>query len=280
MLKQKKITLGSWQASGYTRARDRRPGTVSRISDPVGSGFYLFCGVRWLDPDAPADARLIADGLARLEADFPHLRGATTLHLLHVVIRQKRSTWEQHLRSRMNAPSEETYRGRVDCPVDGGIYRDMDNPEASCQSKCRPAAMHGTRKLRQRGAAIDCRQAAAGAGTSTLQTPRSAGPPAAAVEAGPPMLLQGLHPYSSGDPLPAALDAGPVMMPALPHVSLVDAPARPDSPWAWYPLALPPTPPAPAAGVAPPTDWPSPLRAEPVDPAAGGPGGFPGTWGA
>jgi hypothetical protein len=62
------------------RARDRRSGTVSRSFDPVGSGFYLFCGVRWLDPDDAADAILIADGLARLEAAFPHLRGATALH--------------------------------------------------------------------------------------------------------------------------------------------------------------------------------------------------------
>jgi hypothetical protein len=57
---------------------------------------YLFSGVRWLDPDAPADARLIADGLARLEADFPHLRGATSLQHLHSVIRRTRAVWEPH----------------------------------------------------------------------------------------------------------------------------------------------------------------------------------------
>jgi hypothetical protein len=82
------------QAAGYIRARNRRKGASSRAADPVGAGLYHFCGVRWLDPDA--DARLLADGLARMEEAFPHLRGATTPHHLQAVLRRTRAAWAPH----------------------------------------------------------------------------------------------------------------------------------------------------------------------------------------
>jgi hypothetical protein len=259
------------------RVRDRRPGTVSRSADPVGSGFYLFCGVRWLDPDDPADAILIADGLARLEADFPHLRGGTTLKQICAVIRIKRLTWEEHLRAGQSTATKECQAKAAYYPVD----TDFQLADASSPPRRRPRpALNGACLPRHPPAARVWQTVPSGPGASAAR------PPVAFRVAGPPPPLP--HPQRSGSPWPdPALpypshsgnpwpDPGPPRhaaepLPALPRIdcaSWADPPHAPlaapfpgpdsDSPWAWYPAALPPTPPPPAAGVRPPANWPSP----------------------
>jgi hypothetical protein len=255
------------------RVRDRHPNTVRRYSDPVGSGYYVFCGVRWLDPDTPTDARLLADGLARLEADFPHLRGATTIHQLRTVIRQKRSIWKQHLlrRStygerkseavdrtiRLGAAAQEIPWTGVEYPAGDDFNFLME--DAPSQLRCQPDLLEAN--TLHSSAATICNP-----GGCWLE----ACPKCSPAKTGGPPLPAPLHPaYHCGGTLPATepplSNRVPGPLPAVCATSW-DAPARPPfmlsddfgppaAPWARHPPALPPTP-APAA-VAPPAEWPS-----------------------
>jgi hypothetical protein len=251
------------QASGFLRVRDRCPGTVSRSSDPIGSGFYVFCGVLWLDPDSSADVRLIADGLARLEADFPHLRGATTLNDFLVVIRQKRSAWAKHLQSRIanNFPVHDCKLAAV-CRQQAKEYPEQEGFLAPPR---RLPNLHGAYHFRD---SPDARESCPTVSFSH---------PASAFAARSPTPLHPWHAGAllpgpdvpAGQPLPLPRDVN-LPLPTLPLAvgtswGVLDKacrsallPGPPDYPWAWYPPALPPTPPAPAAGVTPPADWPSP----------------------
>ncbi len=213
----------------------------------MGSGFYIFCGVRWLNPDAPTDARLLADGLARLEAAFPHLRGATTLHRLHTVIRLKRSTWEQHLCTEQRSPAEECHW--EECPAAEGC----STPPSDCAAWLPPALPQ-----------IHC-------ATTTWADPAPANSLAEKCVWEECPTGEGHGPPPSGRAArlpPAWADSNSARRPA----SLLPGP---DPLWAWYPLALPPTPRAPAAGAPPPADWPSPRRARPAGRSGRGIGGWP-----
>ena len=85
------------QASGYQRVRNRRVGASNREQDPLGAGLYMFSGVRWLDPDEPSEAQLIASGLTRLVRMFPELGcfAAGGQARLEALLRRNRSWWEQ-----------------------------------------------------------------------------------------------------------------------------------------------------------------------------------------
>ncbi len=233
----------------------------------MGSGFYVFCGVRWLDPDAQADALLIADGLARLETNFPHLRGATTLRHLEAVIRHKRSTWEQHLRTGKSNEAEESRGEAAVYPAaESFLAEDLSPPprrrralhhDGECLPGHTPAVATGCRP-----AASGVREPATWPAGADYPADRRWLPPTL-----PPTLP---HPFCSDslspvpEPLLADIAAGPL------HIICAWAgPARdpshrpaslpgPGHPWAWYPAALPPTPRVPAAGASPPADWPSP----------------------
>ena len=85
------------QAFGYQRVRNRRVGASNREQDPLGAGLYVFSGVRWLDPDEPSEAQLIASGLTLLVRMFPELGcfAAGGQERMEAILRRNRGWWEQ-----------------------------------------------------------------------------------------------------------------------------------------------------------------------------------------
>ena len=85
------------QASGFRRVRNRKAGASNRAQDPLGAGLYMFSGIRWLNPDEPAEVKLLASGLAHLAACFPHLglHASGGLDLTLTVVRRNRRWWDE-----------------------------------------------------------------------------------------------------------------------------------------------------------------------------------------
>jgi len=82
------------QKAGFKRVRDRRTHATRRTDDPTGAGMYLFSGVRWRDPNDPADRNHLLNGWNAMIKKFPMIaKKCTVEHFLDVVTKFHKS-WQ------------------------------------------------------------------------------------------------------------------------------------------------------------------------------------------
>ena len=82
------------QASGFIRARNRKIGAANQKEDPLGAGLYLFAGVRWLDPDCPADATQLSANIISFNSIFASYGCSLQLESLRSNLRRVISLWK------------------------------------------------------------------------------------------------------------------------------------------------------------------------------------------
>eukprot|EP00286_Rhodomonas_abbreviata_P017174 CAMPEP_0181329710 /NCGR_PEP_ID=MMETSP1101-20121128/23467_1 /TAXON_ID=46948 /ORGANISM="Rhodomonas abbreviata, Strain Caron Lab Isolate" /LENGTH=370 /DNA_ID=CAMNT_0023438829 /DNA_START=77 /DNA_END=1189 /DNA_ORIENTATION=- len=80
------------QKAGFMRVRDRRTHATKRADDPTGAGMYLFCNVRWRDPNDPDDRAELVKGWQALEK-LPDLVQQCTFENFISVIERFHRNW-------------------------------------------------------------------------------------------------------------------------------------------------------------------------------------------
>eukprot|EP00288_Rhodomonas_lens_P014329 CAMPEP_0177693712 /NCGR_PEP_ID=MMETSP0484_2-20121128/2546_1 /TAXON_ID=354590 /ORGANISM="Rhodomonas lens, Strain RHODO" /LENGTH=333 /DNA_ID=CAMNT_0019204541 /DNA_START=41 /DNA_END=1039 /DNA_ORIENTATION=+ len=82
------------QACGFIRERDRRVNAMTRSSDPLGAGMYLFSQRRWRDVNDPQDKAELESGWAALCERLPWISRQCTLDRFFELVSKFHDGWQ------------------------------------------------------------------------------------------------------------------------------------------------------------------------------------------